>query len=138
MREGRNNWERYVEILEEFLPQVKADMEATGVSNSVFMQDNSPIHNSYRALIWLQEAGWEQQIIQLALRILIPLSIYLKKVLHQKFPNLASFSGGPASVKKRIVECLEEAPTSLLDSLTRSMPRRVAAVIKAEGWYTKY
>jgi len=59
MREGRNNWERYVEILEEFLPQVKADMEATGVSNSVFMQDNSPIHNSYRALIWLQEAGWE-------------------------------------------------------------------------------
>jgi len=23
------------------------------------MQDNSPIHNSYRALIWLQEAGWK-------------------------------------------------------------------------------
>jgi len=43
----------------------------------------------------------------------------------------------PAAVKKRIVECPEEAwkeiPTSLLDSLTRSMSRRVAAVIKAEG-----
>jgi len=47
MTEGQNNSERYVEILEEFLPQVKADMETAGVSNSVFMQDNSPIHNSY-------------------------------------------------------------------------------------------
>ena len=54
MIEGRNNAERYVEILEEFLPQVKADMEAAGISNPVFTQDNP-----YRALIWLQEAGWE-------------------------------------------------------------------------------
>jgi len=53
MVERRNNAERYVEILGEYLPQVKADMEAAGVSNPVFMQDNSPIHNSYRALIWL-------------------------------------------------------------------------------------
>ena len=36
-----------MEILEEYLPQVKADMEAAGVSNPVFMQDNSPIHNYY-------------------------------------------------------------------------------------------
>ena len=57
--EGQNNAERYVEIFEEFLPQVKEDMGEAGISNPVFMQDNSSIHNSYRALIWLQEAGWE-------------------------------------------------------------------------------
>ena len=108
------------------------------------MQDNSPIHNSYRALIWLQEAGWEVAGHPACSPDLNPIEHvwrYLKKILHEKFPNLASFSGGPAAVKKRIAEYLEEAwkeiPTSLLDSLTRSMPRWVAAVIKAEGWYTK-
>jgi len=57
MIDGRNNVKHHVEILEDLLPQVKADMEAAGVSSPVFMRDNSPIHNSYRALIWLQEAG---------------------------------------------------------------------------------
>ena len=70
------------------------------------------------------------------------MSSYLKSILYQKFPDLNSFPGGAAAVKKRIAECLAEAwkeiPTSLLDSLSRPMPRRVAAVIKAEGWYTKY
>ena len=47
-------------------------MEAAGISNPVFMQDNSSIHNSYRALIWLQEAGWE---VAAALQILILLSM---------------------------------------------------------------
>jgi len=137
-----------VEILEEYLPQVKADMEATGVSNPVFMQDNSPIHNSYRALIWLQEAGWEVADHPACSPYLNPIEHvwrYLKKNLHEKFPNLAFFSGGPAAIKKKRISKLfgrsmerDSIPTSLLDSLTRSMPRRVAAVIKAEGWYTKY
>ena len=29
-------------------------------------------------------------------------------------------------------------PESMLESLVRSIPRRVNAVIKAKGWYTKY
>jgi len=145
MIHGRNNAEHYVEILEDLLTQVKADMEATGISNPVFMQDNSPIHNSYRALIWLQEGGWEVADHLACSPDLNPIEYvwhYLKRILHQKFPNLASFPGGPVAVKKRIAEYLAEAwkeiPTSLLDSLSKSMPRRVAAVIQAERWYTKY
>ena len=111
--EGQNNAERYVEILEELLPQVKADsMEVAGISNSVFMQDNSPIHNSYRALIWLQEAGWEVADHPACSPGLNPIEHvwrYLKRILHQKFPNLASFPGAVATVKKRIAECLAEA-----------------------------
>ncbi|RPB26573.1 hypothetical protein L211DRAFT_866446 [Terfezia boudieri ATCC MYA-4762] len=50
---GHNNSERYVEILEVYLPLVKEDMAAAGTSTPVFMQDNSPIHNSYYSLGWL-------------------------------------------------------------------------------------
>ena len=128
-----------MEILEEFLPQVKEDMEAAGISNPVFMQDSSSVHDSYRALIWLQEAGWEVADHPACSPDLNPIEHvwhYLKRILHQKFPNLGSFPGGAAAVKKGVAGCLAEAwkeiPTSLLDSLSRYMPRRVAAVIKAE------
>ncbi|KAF8451768.1 hypothetical protein BGX38DRAFT_1091343, partial [Terfezia claveryi] len=40
--------------------------------------------------------------------------------------------------RKHWQEIWKEIPESLLESLYSSMPRRVAAVIKAEGWYTKY
>ncbi|RPB20933.1 hypothetical protein L211DRAFT_841251 [Terfezia boudieri ATCC MYA-4762] len=41
------------------LPLVKEDMAAAGISTPVFMQDNSPIHNSYYSLGWLQDEGWK-------------------------------------------------------------------------------
>ena len=50
--------------------------------------------------------------------------------------------GGPDIVKEALADALLEIwnaiPESLLESLYTSMPRRVAAVIKAQGWYTKY
>ncbi|KAF8425449.1 hypothetical protein EV426DRAFT_595118 [Tirmania nivea] len=46
-------------------------------------------------------------------------------------------TGGPAVVKEALADALQEVwkdiPESLLESLYSSMPRRVAAVIKAEG-----
>ena len=50
--------------------------------------------------------------------------------------------GSPDIVKEALADTLLEIwnriPESLLESLHTSMPRRIAAVIKAEGWYTKY
>ena len=92
-----------MEILEEYLPQVKADMKAAGVSNPVFMQDNSPIHNSYRALIGLQEAGWE-----VADHPACPPDLNsIEHVWHylKRFCIKPSIPDGPASVKKRIAKC---------------------------------
>ena len=50
--------------------------------------------------------------------------------------------GSPDIVKEALADTLLEIwnsiPESLLESLHTSMPRRIAAVIKAEDWYTKY
>jgi len=103
MIEGRNNAEPYVEILEEYLPQVKADMQAARVSNPVFMQVNSPIYNSYRALSWLQEAGWEvadHPACSLALNPIEHVWRYLKKILHESFLILLPFLVGKQLLKK--------------------------------------
>ena len=50
--------------------------------------------------------------------------------------------GGDETAKEALAEALREiwesVLESLLESLYTSMPRQVAAVIKAEGWYTRY
>ena len=50
--------------------------------------------------------------------------------------------GSPEVAKEALADALTEIwdgiPESPLESLYTSMPRRVAAAIKAEGWYTKY
>jgi len=50
--------------------------------------------------------------------------------------------GSVDTVKQVLADALEEIwkeiPESLLESHYTSIPRHVAAVIKAEGWYTNY
>ena len=59
--------------------------------------------------------------------------------MYKKYPDIIRTPGGPL-VKQRLVECLEEVwkeiPGSFFRGLDESMLRRVAAVIKAGGWYT--
>jgi len=46
------------------------------------------------------------------------------------------------TVRKRLAEVLplvwETIPDSFFEKLWKAMPSRVAAVIEAKGWYTKY
>ena len=142
---GRNNSECYIEILEAYLPLVQEDMAAAGINTPIFMQDNSSIHSSHLTSAWLKENGWKVADNPPCSPDLNPIKHvwqYLKAILHHKFPDLSTCLGGPASVKKRLADYLLEAwkdiPSTLLDSLTKSMPRRVAAIIKVGGWYTKY
>ena len=67
-------------------------------ANPVFMEDNSPTHNSYRALIWLQEA--EAADHPACAPDLNP----IEHVWRYFVANLASFPSGPAAVNKRIAE----------------------------------
>jgi len=66
----------------------------------------------------------------------------MKRQLCKRFPHLMNMPGGPVIVKGALADALQEIwkdiPESLLESLYNLMHRRVAAVIKAEGWYTNY
>ena len=66
----------------------------------------------------------------------------LKKRLHQQYPDIVSLRGTPERIRDRLEEVLPlvwaTIPEKFFESLWKSMPARVAAVIEAKGWYTKY
>ena len=67
----------------------------------------------------------------------------LKECLHRRFPNIHKTPGGPAAVKLKLAAALRECwekdiKGDFLEKLWESMPRVLAAVRAAKGWYTKY
>jgi hypothetical protein len=42
------------------------------------------------------------------------------------------------ALERALVEAWDTLPSSLFEQVADSMPYRVAAVIKAKGWHTKY
>ena len=116
-----------------------------GIDDPIFMQDNSSIHTSHLAHQWFKENDWVTEKYPVYSPDLNPIEhiwAYMKCQLNKKYPNLLNIPGRPAVVKEALADALLEIwngiPESLLESLYTSMPCRVAAVIKAEGWYTRY
>ena len=68
--------------------------------------------------------------------------VELKRRLHPKYPHLGDTPGGPVKVREKLAiilpEIWDEIPSSHFEKLVQSMPDRVAAVIDAKGWYTRY
>ena len=68
--------------------------------------------------------------------------VELKRRLHQKYLGIGNPTGGPDKVKARMAEVQPEIWEKILEvyfeKLWKSMPDRVAAVIDANGWYTRY
>jgi hypothetical protein len=66
-----------------------------------------------------------------------------KQKLHERYADISKTRGGPEKVRRRLAEVLAEVwakdiEPDFLESLWESMPRRVAAVLAAKGWYAKY
>ena len=66
----------------------------------------------------------------------------MKEWIHTHYPELETLTGDKDIIKERMVEALQEAWDHLnddfLDRLVESMKDRIKAVIKADGWHTKY
>ena len=65
----------------------------------------------------------------------------MKRYLQKTFPDLWTLKKNQLDIEK-FTACLEEAwgavPQAFVDGLIDSLPRRLAAVKKARGWYTRY
>ena len=126
----------YTHILEdEFLATLKHyKLEKDKI---IFQQDNDPKHTSRIACGWLQDhkvrvLKWPSQSPDL--NPIEHLWWHLKR-------RLAAYDAEPTSIDElweRVEAEWEKIPAQVCIDLIESMPRRIAAVLKAKGGYTKY
>jgi len=65
----------------------------------------------------------------------------LKKEAYKVYPDLDSLKGKGDEAETQLFQNLQKAWVNIrevIEGLISSMPRRCAAIIKAEGWHTKY
>ena len=114
-------------------------------ADSIFMQDNAPIHNARIVKEFLED---------LAVNVMDwpPYSPDLNPIEHCWFPlknnmhtvqagvllNATGRDGIRSALGQVLPVAWEEIKEEHLLKLIKSMKKRVAAVIKADGWYTKY
>lgn len=108
------------------------------------MQDNAPIHKSKRVTRWLKRNGYRTLKWPPYSPDLNPIEHLwhvLKERVCKRHPELTTMGKSDEDLDVLIETCQEEwglIRKKLLRKLVKSMPRRMAAVIRAKGWQTKY
>jgi len=110
----------------------------------IFMQDNAPIHTAIRVRDWLTAHGVWTMVWPPYSPDLNPIEHLwwaLKRKVHELHPELDT-QGNTEEARVNLCKACIEAwgllEESLMRSLVESMEDRIAAVIAAQGWQTKY
>ncbi|KAG0645718.1 Transposable element Barney transposase [Hyphodiscus hymeniophilus] len=120
----------YIEVLDAILPGYYQE-------DLYFIQDNALIYTANRVKKWFEDnridtSNWP------------PYSPDLNPIEYawKKLKEVWDAKGDSEAELRKMEEALKKAwhliPTSFFESLIESMERRVQAVIKADGWHTKY
>ena len=134
----------YIGVLEDGLVDVHKEVY-DNLGNPFFQQDNANIRTAKDTMAWF-EAQHSDHDMAPQLADINPIEHvwkWLKERMHKRFPEIHKTPGGPARVRRALAEALsdtwrEEIEGDFLETLWESMPRRVAALLEAKGWYTKY
>jgi transposase len=133
---GTLDQDGYVNLMSEHLvPYLrKVNEKCHGV---IFQDDNAPCHAGQYATWWLQTHSiehlpWPSQSPDL--NPIEHLWDHLDRQVRKRMPPPTSLAGLAAALQEE----WGRIPLSVVRELIASMPRRVAAVIEAKGWHTKY
>jgi hypothetical protein len=134
--DGRMDADLYVEIMEEDLT---GSLEYYGkeADEVIFQQDNDPKHTSHKAKDWFRDNGFEVMEWPAQSPDLNPIE-HLWSHLKRKLAEYDVAPRGMLELWERVEKEWNEIEVEVCQNLIESMPRRVAAVLKAKGGYTKY
>jgi hypothetical protein len=147
--DGNINKDVYIEVLaENLLPFIDA-LNADGISNIAFQQDNASPHVCSKTMAFLKDSAKQHGFVVVEWPAISPdmnpienLWSHLKAELHRRYPDTMYLKGSPEAVrrvlKERLMEVWWDIGDNVLNDLVDSMPHRVHALIAANGWYTKY
>lgn len=127
----------YKEVLDEHLLPILQ-------YGAIFMHDNAPIHTAHTIRDWLQEnkinvMDWPPYSPDL--NPIENLWALLKAEIYRSYPELIGISNTKDSLDLLIrcaIATWDVLSDQILARLLETMVHRVNAVIKADGWYTKY
>jgi len=134
--DGRMDADLYCQILKEDLVE-SLEFYGKEASDIIFQQDNDPKHTSRKAKEVMEE-------LELTVMKWPAQSPDLNPIEHLWFhlkQQLAKHLVPPAGINElweRVQEEWNKIPASVCQNLIESMPRRVEAVLKSKGGYTKY
>ena len=134
--EGRMNSEKYINVLETVLisslTHIFGDTNVRGIT---FQQVNAPCHKSAIKMRWFKDSNtilldWPAQSPDLN-----PIE-HLWDILKRKMREHSITS--KTALRNALIQELDAVSAETCARFVRSMPQRIAAVIKANGGPTKY